>query len=222
MSIEFTFEFCFDPKKKEEIKKKEYRNQHVCTRITEMYESDKSKQRNFFYFFLLVLCAIFLIILVNKAYKEYHTPSPPNSTTNTLLQDLSNSFDESTLPANVCVITFRVQSFAKEEQKARLEFLKKLHEIETQCNEREIPFQLIPKSPEPFVFVQNVQNTDHTLNNWNGNGIQLNMGGGGGGGGGNGSINNFNRTQKLYSITQDFSLPLLLARSPPSLSSLTL
>lgn len=108
-------------------------------------------------------------------------------------------FDETEVNADVGVISFRIQTSGPDDSKARYEFLKQLHDIETQCNEREIPFQLIPKSQQPFVFVQ----TSPLLVNPQ---AHLDI------------VHQPTATaprNKVYFITQDFSLPLLLSRSPP-------
>lgn len=136
-----------------------------------------------------------------------------NNITNITGQIETLGFDETEVNADIVVINFRVQSFAPDDEtKARMEFLKILQEIESQCNYREIPFQLIPKNPEPFVFVQNVaipnlqmmQQQNHNMMPPIGGDLPAHL-----------QPPITTKSSKLYSITQDFSLPLLLSRSPP-------
>ena len=109
---------------------------------------------------VILLCLSLIVILIFKllplaSVDDNPTDANVKHSNSKPLQLETMGFDESTLLAELCVITFRVQTYGMEEQKARLDFLKTLHIIEIQCNEREIPFQLLPKTPQPFIFIQN-------------------------------------------------------------------
>jgi uncharacterized protein YggE len=149
------------------------------------------------YLLVFLLCAG-LILFVAAGKIPLGWQQAPATHPSSLTHIETMGFDETEVNADVAVISFRIQAFALEESKARLEFLRKVQEIEAQLSEREIPFQLIPKSSEPFVFVQPQPAQTPTMQS------------------------SFDITatptppaSKIYSVTQDFSLPLLLARSPP-------
>ena len=157
----------------------------------------------------LVVVVIFLAIIVYLAKKIPVSTQQGSTTasggTNKIPAQLIETmgFDEMEVNADVAVITFRVQAFGPDELKARLEFLKRLKDIEEKSNDREIPFQLIPKSPEPFVFVQS-GSSPPGLGDFSHPSMDLLH------------QNPMSPSRpKTYSITQDFSLPLLLSRSPP-------
>jgi hypothetical protein len=118
-------------------------------------------------------------------------------------------FDDTEVNADVAVINFRVSVSAQgaNESVARAEFLRVIHDIEAQCNEREIPFQIIPKQKQPFVFVQAVDAPmQHMANSQMMQNMLPNS---------PVSYSNPPPKTKLWSVSQDFSLPLLMSRSPP-------
>lgn len=165
-------------------------------KTTQMHEDSKF----WLYVAVFILFAGFFLFVINRIPLSSNPASVPSGGSSKLSQIETMGFDETEVNADVAVIAFRIQAFAQdEEQKARLEFLRTLQEIETQCNHREIPFQLFPKSKEPFVFVSssfsNPLPTSPMVDALH-------------------APTSPSRT-KFYSITQDFSLPLLLSRSPP-------
>lgn len=135
----------------------------------------------------------------SSARRKDQSPISPKS------QEIQTiGFDETILNADIAVINFRIQAQGKDEKSSRISFLKTISDIEQKCNEREIPCQIIPKTTDPYIFVQNLAINNNPFAAPGMPTFQSDP-----------AMQPSDNKNKVYFVTQDFILRLSLNKSPP-------